>query len=502
MDNTPTEILAEILQHTLTLDCLLYPAHSSSADSPWCKNLQVKKTILLVCRRWRREIGLPFLYEDITIFEVGGLIALSKTVEENPQHVGSLVRALRLHCYIPRPFYELAKRRLVALFRSCPNIRCISYDFRFGACPTIRRRRTPQQGGFDGKDIVEFSLPSGVKEVFWGSPQSYYTQGRSDALHRLLSPICHNLTTLSIRLREHTSPSHTELHLPLVDTFILDLKPQSFYLGLLTYVCNNFTLPSLKNLTLDMYSTIYESSGGPNAITACAHFCQRHMQTIKTLRIYFHSYARMISRFDLKEIVVACPSITYLGLLSASARNLMHPTITKLDLWHIPGDFIRNFVDGKNLPDYNWNCPALEFVRTFTWPLLRFRSLPECIPWSVDTLPTSFDCLCICEGSVGSREALFIHTQDHHDYERREEPTAEREDSKHVDNIPLSDDTSDESWLPGDSDDESSSGSFESSQDGDTISSDGDWDPDLQEALDIFSDLTDWNNVEFEEDVT
>ncbi|KAF7798445.1 hypothetical protein EIP86_009666 [Pleurotus ostreatoroseus] len=130
-------VVAKKLHH-IVLGCIFesaFPAHeenlldyslSRGPNNPWCQRLRTKKAVILVSRECA-VLTVKFLYRDITIRRISGLIALAETLHQKPQY-GSIVKTLQLDCLVPTSMNKIAAESVCLVLDSCPKL----YTLRFG----------------------------------------------------------------------------------------------------------------------------------------------------------------------------------------------------------------------------------------------------------------------------------------------------------------------------------------------------------------------------------
>ncbi|TFK70172.1 hypothetical protein BDN72DRAFT_839382 [Pluteus cervinus] len=510
----PTETLTEIFQHLVVPDCLLYLLPSPDPKSPWCWNLRTKKSILLVCKRWN-AVGASFLYRDVAIPEIGALMLLSKTLEDNPNRLGSLVRILTLKCFIPQSYFKLMVRRLNILFSCCSRLQHIRYFY------TMRPDPCPE----------DLPIPNSATQVTLGPWMTFrHGPGR-------LQQISDRLTVLSLCLVAFADPFEQQVNFPHVKSFTANIEIYAESIGALDSIFKNFTFPLLKNFVICILHCDSEEEPDEcaQAFGFFADFCKRHNETIRTLSVL--SMTSFVSRhigIYTRAMVDQCPSLDRLNVVSEGVNELAHPTVTELDLWR--GETHTGDVFKTDLPDHTLDFPSLRHLRVFSFDLMKYP-LPGYLPCSINTDSNtagntngraSFHHICLCNGKVGSRQALFVHPKEDHNIDLALRKAAQEDNPEHPPDDAAS--TSDGSWhQPSEL---ASSDSYDSSEtadchlsdlssyagepssdeddadsnpvsDSDTSSRpppvDPDWQPSFEEALVIFDEILWWNDASSED---
>ncbi|TFK70600.1 hypothetical protein BDN72DRAFT_958676 [Pluteus cervinus] len=460
ISDMPTEILFDILERVPNLDCVLFLTHGTLADSLWSINLRVKRLLLLVCKKWL-QIGSLLLYRNVTVFQVGGFMALSKAIEDNPARVAHAIHALSLRFWLPSCYSKLVKRRLDVIYESCPNLRRVDYDFSLNPLhPGRLECRIPGQATHIS--LGPFALLQALALKFYEARE--------------------RLTHLSLNMSVFLVSESTTFFVPTDITFSslqtliinIDLSTQKWQFEVLKSIFNNFKVPSIKTLEFNIFANwVRYPPDGTSFGRVCAQFCKKYRQTIESLRIRPYTLLQGPSphpmTLDVQGIINECSSLKYLGFYWSMATDLTHPTLSHIDIWHPQPPIQLNLV--------SWDCPSIQHVRVFTTDTLKLSTLPDCVPWTID--PTSdsesLGHLCLCRVDIGfpSRKAILVHPHADHSI------IAAGDDELDID-------SDDREWEATSSNIDSSDSDGNEDEVEEYENPDDEWEPSLEEVLDIF----------------
>ncbi|TFK70581.1 hypothetical protein BDN72DRAFT_958752 [Pluteus cervinus] len=382
----PIETLEEIFHHIPIPDYLVYPGCHPGRNSLWCQNLRTKKGILLVCKEWNC-IALPLLYRNITINNIGALVRLSNTIEDNPRRIGSLVQSLILICAVPQSSVDLMSLSLKPIFSSCPNLRRIAYEH----------------------EVVHEWFPMSTVPIIPGYVEQLSLGQCCNINDRnFISKLGSSITSLTLSTGAINFRVDRTISLPSVHTLILDIDPMIIQPRLSAF-CQHVSLPCLRNLELNC-SRVQEFS------QPCATLCKRHGQNIKRLRIGTYGkpcdYNPAMNTGFRKPLIEACPSLLELST-SFSTGPLSQTTVTHLNIvYRPPVDEAPVFP--LELP-MKWEFPSVQYIRVISLDLIRLPGLQDGLPWTIDKDHVLLYDLCLCRIKVGQKDALLVHPKVEHD---------------------------------------------------------------------------------------
>ena len=334
-EQPPPEILQVIFEHAIPPNFLTDLTTSFSPNSLWCRVLQQKLSLLSVCRAWYR-IGVPLLYEDISIRRIYQLGNLLRTLESSDSsYLKDLIKTLNMHCFVPRVFHGVFKKQLAQLFKICPRLTSFShtspcYPPTLAPLPSLPPTLTHLELG-------EEVNPSILQEVLE------------------LESLSTNLVSLSIYITD--LPDSNSYSFPRLESL-------SFVIGIARWelrweLC--WELPRLRYLTLRMRfwpETFSWNHLGP--------FLKKNGAQLKFFHIHPETDCRCMSEFivEIEGILELCPSLE---------RFVLHPRPVPTTHEHIKWFRAGNDILDSSLP----NTSPGHRIATAAFPSLKTLRKPS-----------------------------------------------------------------------------------------------------------------------------
>ncbi|TFK70584.1 hypothetical protein BDN72DRAFT_838809 [Pluteus cervinus] len=375
----PPEILFHIFQLTITPGCFLDHSLSRGPNSEWCEDLRIRKTLLLVCKFWHLT-ALPILYRYVIIRRVGQLVALSRTLEDNPKRIGTVVQSIVLEGFVPQGYSKLFTQRIEVILGICPALSSLSFN-------VLLPKPTSTLDISVNKNITHLTLSGNTN---YGD------------VSQILQNLCDCLTYLSIRVS--SGDPDLSISFPRLKTIISNFDTQA-----ITHTTFNWTMPVLTAITVHILG-----GENPQCLTACASFCGLHGRNVKSLCL--SSGYGPAQRIPMQSVINYCPSIEYLQASSGMIKWLSHPRVKHIDIGDSP--FPHGPQNNPTVPDllsYDWDCPSLSRVRFFTGDLFLIEGLKNSLPLDFERSPEnpsagiSFENLCVCRTALHGRDVQYIH---------------------------------------------------------------------------------------------
>ncbi|KDR85843.1 hypothetical protein GALMADRAFT_132486 [Galerina marginata CBS 339.88] len=465
----PPEILHSIFERTIPPSFLISSSDSFLPNSLWCHVQEQKHAILNVCRTWYM-VGLPFLYEVVSIRRIYQLSHLLRTLKYSSLSLKEMIQKVEVLCLTPDWYRQHLEYQLKGLFDICPRISSFSYASESPRCPLPP---TIQLTALVVPNITHLELITYIE---------------FDSLQNLLHLASPHVVSLSIL--SPPAPSDTAI----VDTLFRRLEDLTLWErgGGVGPFIRSWKLPRLKRLTFD-------SDFGEVRLKK---FCEVHGAGLQylhftranyTLEGCWHTDLHYRPRLfpDLSE---SCPILQHI-VVPLLAEPLIYKSVKWVDVWVSDrtlneAQIVRNSLQSTAL-SANFNLPALKGVRLLPYSELEPRlNLPLLLPPTlVSTTSDSFairlssdviirhdvgEIRWIKPACAGHLDEADLKAQKRND--ALEEEIDEPNDTLEEDNDD-SDSDSDGSFIPDDSD----------SEDGTDYSSDGstdqDWDPITKELV-------------------
>jgi hypothetical protein len=399
-EQPPPEILQVIFEHAIPPNFLTDLTASFSPNSLWCRVLQQKLSLLSVCQAWYR-IGIPFLYEDVSIRRIYQLGNLLHTLgSSDSSYLKDLIKTLNMHCFVPHLFHGVFKMQLTQLFEICPRLTSFSHTSppSLAALPSLPPTLTHLELG-------EEINPSVLQEVL-----------------ESLSP---NLISLSIYITDlHDSNSYS----------FPRLESLSFVIGISRWELRSevrWELPRLRYLTVRMLFwpvTFSWNHLGP--------FLKKNGAQLKSFHIHPETDCRCMSEFivEIEGILELCPSLE---------RFVLHPrpvpaTHQRIK-WFRAGNDIWDSSFPNTSPGHRIATAAFPSLKTLRKPSqfwtswnTCFRDLKSSFPHAVTRIGGIHQCLGVdVREDVGE---IFVYISDtwwvdEADSEYEPSSTSEEDDS-------------------------------------------------------------------------
>jgi hypothetical protein len=343
---------------------LLDPSLAAGPRSPWSQALQLKKSIVRVCKMWH-AVGAEFLYEDVVFRRIGQIAAFVRTLETSTRISSNLVKKITILAYVPRRYGQSCSEHLQRIFSRC----CHIYKF------TLTSPNVLPDIAFPIHNVCITTLE--VNDTF-----------KYHSLLLILTQVCDTLSSLSFHLRKSEN-LHTALCFPHLKKLVCDIwHPESAQA--LVVISSAWSLPSLQSLVFSTRSWLWTTSDESISAGMIHSFCLTHG---KRLRFLLVGPCHLSSTTSMQEIVDACPSLEHLvARLDKSLLPIAHRKIKWIDLWpsEKPQWFTAEypwemavFNQGVNVGDA---LPALRGVRTLMHGLPSTFDVPMFISpsWATD----------------------------------------------------------------------------------------------------------------------
>ncbi|TCD70552.1 hypothetical protein EIP91_002898 [Steccherinum ochraceum] len=125
-------ILKVIFEATIPPSAFLDPSIQHGPNSLWCKAMFMRKSLVLVCKSWKR-VALPFLYGEVVLRRAGQVLAFARTVQGSylRSPIAHLVRSISCVCDVPIPLRHLVGRCAAIIFELCPRITAVTFSPEF-----------------------------------------------------------------------------------------------------------------------------------------------------------------------------------------------------------------------------------------------------------------------------------------------------------------------------------------------------------------------------------
>ncbi|KDR85849.1 hypothetical protein GALMADRAFT_234956 [Galerina marginata CBS 339.88] len=461
----PPEILHSIFERAIPPSFIISSSDSFLPNSLWCHVQAQKHAVLNVCRTWYM-IGLPFLYEVVSIRRIYQLAHLLRTLKYSSLNLKEMIKKVEVLCVTPDWYRQHFEYQLKVLFDLCPRLSSFSYASESPRCPL--------------PPTIQLAALVVVPNI---THLELITYIEFDSLQNLLQHASPHVVSLSIFAPPN--PNGTAV-LDILFRRLEDLTlwkwddPKPFV--------HDWKIPHLKRLTFDSHF------GEVKLIK----FCEVHgagLQYLHFTRANYVSEGWWHPPLPYKPRVFpdlsdSCPILQHIVLPPPSER-LIHKNVKWVDVWVSDRTLdeartVRNSLQSANLP-------ALKGVRLLPYSELGHRlNLPLLLPPTlVSTTSDSFAihlssdvAICHDVGEIrwikppcaGDLDEDDLKAQEHNDTSEEEidEPNDTLEEDID-DGDSVSD--SDGSFIPDESD----------SEDGTDYSSDGsadqDWDPVTKELL-------------------
>ncbi|KAF9529263.1 hypothetical protein CPB83DRAFT_906222 [Crepidotus variabilis] len=369
----PPEILAQIFQRAIPPSSLLDSGLCRGPKSAWSKVLRTKKAIISVCRSWH-SVGLPYLYEDISIRRWPQLPLLRRTLKElGSSHITRFIKSLEIQCYIPEESASDFDACFLDILDLCQSLTTFSF--------------TPNCNIPTSSLSAARWVPQSVTKLRLGNMIPYRN------LIAILFEVKETLQYLALqigltkqeayRVLNATKKRLKGIKLPVLQDLFLEIGRWSFEPELLV-ITEFWTLPSLARLSIiqgGLRSSAYCSGADDYYLTAdqmeecITALLARHGANITFLQI---DWDWLLSARDPQEsnenfnhMMAFCPLldrlVTYSAIFFQDANTIpfSHPSLRWLDL-HIGRSDLSELKerqgDLKCLTDI---FPALEGIRQF-----------------------------------------------------------------------------------------------------------------------------------------
>ncbi|KDR85844.1 hypothetical protein GALMADRAFT_389329 [Galerina marginata CBS 339.88] len=445
----PPEILHLIFERTIPPSSLIGSSDSDSflPNSLWYHVQAQKHAVLNVCRTWYM-IGLPFLYEVVSIRRVYQLSRLLRTlmIKYSSLNLKDTIKKVEVLCVTPSWYQAHFEYQLKALFDICPRISSFSY-----ASGSLRCPLPPA--------IQLTALVPNIAHL------ELITSLEFKTLQNLLELASPHVVSLSI-----APPAR-------IDTAVLDILFRCledltlWEWGSLSPFIHNWKFPRLKRLTCN----------GNFGEKKLKEFCSVHGAGLQYLHLTLDRANYPCEGFWQSELHCkpmcfpdlsdSCPILQHI-VLPAHSEPLIHKSVKWVDVWVSDrtldeAQTVRNSLRSANLP-------ALKGVRLLPYSELEPRlSLPLLLPPTlVSTTSDSFAIRLssdvVIRHDVG--EIRWIKPPCAGDFDEDDVKAMERHDTSEEE-VDDGYSDSDGSFIP---DESNSEGGTDYSSDG---SADQDWDP-------------------------
>ncbi|KDR85850.1 hypothetical protein GALMADRAFT_132493 [Galerina marginata CBS 339.88] len=359
----PPEILHSIFERAIPSSSLISSSDSLMPNSLWCHVQEQKHAVLAVCRTWYM-VGLPFLYEVVSIRRIYQLSHLLRTLKYSSLNLKEMIKKVEVLCITPSCFGQAFEYQLKALFDICTRISSFSY-----ASGSLRRPLAPA--------IQLTALVPNIAHLELITPLEFKT------LQNLLQLASPHVVTLTV-----APPTWTWTEPASLDILFRRLEDLTLLgtCSLWPWI-HDWKFPRLKCLTFD-------SELGEERLK---EFCSAHGAGLQYLHLtranypwegFWHSKLHNKPRCfpDLSD---SCPILQHI-VLPPLSEPLIHKSVKWVDVWVSDrtldeAQTARNSLQSANLP-------ALKGVRLLPYSELEPRlSLPLLLsPILVPTTSDSF----------------------------------------------------------------------------------------------------------------
>ncbi|KDR85836.1 hypothetical protein GALMADRAFT_132480 [Galerina marginata CBS 339.88] len=443
----PPEILQMIFERAIPPHFFIDSSFSFLPNSLWCQVQEQKHALLNVCRAWYR-IGLPFLYANVSIRRIPQLLNLLRTLSNSSPNLNlkEIIRTVEILCPIPVSYGHRFEQQLQVLFAICPRISSCSFVSQvspLGLPPSVLFCALVL-------NVTHLKLNEGVE---------------LDTLRNILQLVSPYIVSLS--LYSPSAVRDKSITIPDINfNYLEDLSLWAGGDG--SAFIHKWNMPCLRRLTFD----------GNFGDEELKYFCDLYGATLQYLhftRGYFCTWAltpgfpRFLqlrySPIDFPDLSKSCPVLEHL-VLPPFTRPLPYSGIKWLDVWvseNCPGELeqVRSEIQGAN-----W--PALKGVRLLPYsPPDNRHDLPLILPPTL--VPTPMHTFSIQLSNLVIRhdvgEIRYIGPPrtgylDNDDWDAFKDPENSDDEREEGNADKDSSDSSDGSYIAGESDSEESDFSY------------------------------------------
>ncbi|GLB45066.1 hypothetical protein LshimejAT787_1901440 [Lyophyllum shimeji] len=354
----PLEILQQIFLRAIPPDFLLDSSLSAGPDSPWCRAIASKKSVILVCKEWYNA-GIWLLYEHIVFRRVDQIPALLRTLETSAENFSEFINAVTLHAYIPEPYADSFVTYMERLIDLCPHLSRFNFTCR---CALPFTARFPVLS----RSITHLQVDARVL-----SPAELFS---------ILDNVCNNLSWLSMCIPETSASQYLpeQCHLPNLETLLIVARPIGN--GFLSSIGKILSVPRLRRLTVKLEYYVYRPALQTIDMDDFTSFCEMHGRQLQFPHVQ-PTFIQGMNGFKLllQRMVDACPVLEHL-VLHPRADPVTHPNVKWIDIWS------PHALDSGD----SWKSLRQSITRTAFPELQGVRELSSSLMFFSSDIPTVF----------------------------------------------------------------------------------------------------------------
>ncbi|KIJ63969.1 hypothetical protein HYDPIDRAFT_28865 [Hydnomerulius pinastri MD-312] len=312
-------MIQTILEYATPPNSFLDASIRPGPYSPWAQALRQLKSFVLVCSMWW-DVGIEFLYRDVTIRRIGQIPALLRTLTANPK-LGLFVRSLRTDCFIfnLRGYDDVFEQGLAQILSYCPYNTVLGLSCRAPA---------------------NYSHFPELPDATWLSLRKLEIgQGHSLPHISASLALCSNLVSLSILFDGHSNDTFdaTSVQLDVLEdlhfTRGIENCGETTSASFFRVVSEQWSLPRLKRFTV-LWIKIHREHVSE---MDCHPLLIAHGKNLTHLSILIQGTTgiRVLAQpMDIQRLLGVCPSLQHLALHQIACPDyLSHPKLEYLDLW-------------------------------------------------------------------------------------------------------------------------------------------------------------------------
>ncbi|KAI0786795.1 hypothetical protein C8Q75DRAFT_893042 [Abortiporus biennis] len=419
--------------HNIALQCIfdavivplgfLNPQSTNFHVRGWLEDLNMRKSIALVCKQWRR-VALPYLYSKIYLRRVGQLPALVNTLRGNPAQFNQLITSISFQFLVPDNCRNFTQSCVAYIVENCGRLTSISFanpcrDFIFIPHSAFEGYTPPYIHWITSSDSVKSTMKNNAKRIT--SLELFYSfqDNDSDQSPDFITFISwfKNLTTLSLTLghmRSHEGCPGTALELKALKDFTISIEAwrslENDRLHTSLPDIYEWIMPRLSSLTLSTWVSCRPLGNTSLVDQQIKKFLEIHAPKLSYLDISLIQHAqtfpnivneRLLSYSTVLSNMLRdrCSSLQHLVL---SQYTKTYDTFTLLDILLAPGRATQCHIDvwrqyGPFDKDHPYSGLSLQPHSSFLRPHVRFfdetafhhlRNLPRLLsPFSEEVSP-------------------------------------------------------------------------------------------------------------------
>ncbi|KLO07235.1 hypothetical protein SCHPADRAFT_1001811 [Schizopora paradoxa] len=309
----PPELLLNIFELAAdSYDPQREPSIDVGNQSPWTKDLRVRKAIVRVCRIWR-EVALEGIYHRVYLHRVGQLCALVKMLEEKVGY-RAWVRHIHGSLFVQQNWEKIYVRSVVKLLTLCPSCKSLSW-------------RIAWDGDFNAPSSALSSL-IGILCVGNLAKSTFLSSGTLCSLQKLKI----SLDFISFAIPDKKL---SWALLPNLEDLTCEAR-QPFILSTLDIILHKIGMPNLQRLTIIVPRTTSKSVLSEKQVASICSSLERHGSSLSFFALDILAITENIG-IGLGEIVNLAPNLVSLRFpaiaLSASALSSAFESLREIELY-------------------------------------------------------------------------------------------------------------------------------------------------------------------------